>query len=92
MLRLAMLRPLSLLDLRPGDLEEHLFQEAVHNLVVEEWCREELEVCSEVDFGGADREVDFGEVRPRGVEVVLDLVVLACSEDVDFHKGNHEQA
>ena len=44
-----------------------------------------------MDFGDADREVDFGEVRPRGVEVVLDLVVLACSEDVDFHKGDHEQ-
>ena len=72
-----MLRPSSLLDLRPEDLEEHLFAEVVHNLVVEEGCREELEVCSEVDFGDTDREVDFGEVRPRGMEVVLDLVALA---------------
>ena len=48
-------------------------------------------MCNEVDFGDADREVDFGEVRPRGVEVVLDLVVLARSEDVDFHRGDHEQ-
>ena len=44
-----------------------------------------------MDSGDADREVDCGEGRPRGVEVVLDLVVLECSEDVDFHKGDHEQ-
>ena len=43
-----------------------------------------------MDFGDADREVDFREVRPQGVEVVLDLVVLACSEDVDFHKEDHK--
>ena len=35
--------------------------------------------------------MDFGDVKPRGVEVVLDLVVLARSENVDFHKGDHEQ-
>ena len=44
-----------------------------------------------MDFGDGDREVDFWEVRPREVEVVLDLVVLACSEDLDFHRGDHEQ-
>ena len=38
-----------------------------------------------------DREVDFLEVRLRGVEVVLELVVLACLEDVDFLRGDHEQ-
>ena len=38
-----------------------------------------------------DKKVNFGEVRPRGVEVMLDLVVLACSEDVDFHRGEHKQ-
>ena len=59
-----MLRPLSLLDLRLEDLEEHLFPKVVHSLVMEELCKEELEVCSEVDFGDVDREVDFGEVRP----------------------------
>ena len=53
--------------------------------------QEELEVCSEADFGDVDREVDIWEVRPRGVEVVLELVVLACSEDVDFHRGDHKQ-
>ena len=90
---LSMLRPSSLLDLRVEDLKEHLFLEAVHSLVVEEWCREELcnEVCNEVDFGGADKEVDFWEFRPRGVEVVLDLMVLAYLENVDFHRGDHEQ-
>ena len=35
--------------------------------------------------------MDFGGVRPRGVEVVLDLVVLACLEDADFYKGDHKQ-
>ena len=35
-----------------------------------------------------DREVDFREVRPRGVEVVLDLVVLACSEETTSRSSN----
>ena len=48
-------------------------------------------MCSEPDFRDADREVDLGVVRPRGMEVVLDLVVMAWSEDVDFYKGDHEQ-
>ena len=43
-----------------------------------------------MDFGEADRELDFGEIRPRGVEVVLHLVVLACSEGVGFYRGDHE--
>ena len=80
-----------MLDLRPKDLKEHLFLEVVHSLVVEECCKEEPEVCSKADFGDADREVDSWEVRPRGVEVVLDLMVSACSEDVDFHRGDHKQ-
>ena len=45
-----------------------------------------------MDFGDADRDVGFGEVRPRGMELVLDLVVLACLEEVDFHRGDQEQA
>ena len=53
-----------MLDLRPRDLEEHLFHEAVHILVMEKRHREELEVCSEAYFGDADREADFGKVRP----------------------------
>ena len=42
-------------------------------------------------FGNEDKEVEFGEVRPRGVEAVLGLVVLACSGDVDFHKEDRKQ-
>ena len=80
-----------MLNLRLEDLKEHLFPKMVHSLVVEEGCKEELEVCNEVDCGDSNREVDFGEVRQRRVEVVLNLVVLTCLEDVDFHKGDHEQ-
>ena len=35
--------------------------------------------------------MDFGRSDHEEMEVVLDLVVLACSEDVDFHRGDHEQ-
>ena len=50
MLRLAMVRPSSLLNLCPRDLEEHLFHDAVHSLVVEEWMQRGVEGVQPTEF------------------------------------------